>query len=121
VNAVDSWYAELNPSHFALHLYLKLPLQNVLKDLEMDIRKMMSPNTAAKLRESKRNVLKDFVHVAGPLGITHLMMLSATQNAAYLRIAKSPRGPTITLRIHAYSLVRDILASQQRPRAPQSI
>lgn len=82
---------------------------------------MMSPNTAAKLRESKRNVLKDFVHVAGPLGITHLMMLSATQNAAYLRIAKSPRGPTITLRIHAYSLVRDILASQQRPRAPQSM
>lgn len=82
---------------------------------------MMSPNTASKLRESKRNVLKDFVHVAGPLGITHLMMLSATQNAAYLRIAKSPRGPTITLRIHAYSLVRDVLASQQRPRAPQSM
>ena len=81
----------------------------------------MSPNTAAKLRESKRNVLRDFVHVAGPLGVTHLLMLSATHNAAYLRIAKSPRGPTLTLRIHEYSLIRDVLSAQQRPRAPQTM
>jgi ribosome biogenesis protein SSF1/2 len=81
----------------------------------------MSPNTASKLRESKRNVLKDFVHVAGPLGVTHLLMLSATHNAAYLRVAKSPRGPTLTLRIHEYSLIRDVLSSQQRPRAPQTM
>jgi ribosome biogenesis protein SSF1/2 len=93
----------------------------VLKDLEVDIRKLMSPNTASKLRESKRNVLKDFVHVAGPLGVTHLLMLSATHNAAYLRVAKSPRGPTLTLRIHEYALIRDVLSSQQRPRAPQSM
>lgn len=93
----------------------------MLKDLEGDLRKLMSPNTAAKLKESRRNVLKDFVHVAGPLGVTHLLMLSATHNAAYLRVAKSPRGPTLTLRIHEYALMRDVLASQQRPRAPQSM
>lgn len=87
----------------------------------MDVRKLMSPNTATNLRESKRNVLKDFVHVAGPLGVTHFLLLSATQNAAYLRVAKSPRGPTITMRIHEYSLIRDVLAAQQRPRAPQSM
>ena len=50
-----------------------------------------APNTAAHLRESKRNVLKDFVHIAGPLGVTHFVILTATQNASYLRIAKSPR------------------------------
>ena len=93
----------------------------MLKDLEGDLRKLMSPNTAGKLRESKRNVLKDFVHVAGPLGVTHLLMLSATHNAAYLRVAKSPRGPTLTLRIHEYSLIRDVLSTQQRPRAPQTM
>lgn len=98
-----------------------LLIQAVLKDLEGDLRKLMSPNTAAKLRESKRNVLKDFVHVAGPLGVTHLLMLSATHNAAYLRVAKSPRGPTLTLRIHEYALIRDVLSTQQRPRAPQSM
>jgi ribosome biogenesis protein SSF1/2 len=81
----------------------------------------MSPNTAAKLKEQKRNVLRDFVHVAGPLGVTHLLLLSATHNAAYLRVAKSPRGPTLTMRVHQYALIRDVLSAQARPRAPQSI
>lgn len=82
---------------------------------------MMAPNTAAKLKEHKKNVLKDFVHVAGPLGVTHFLLISATQTSSYLRIAKSPRGPTLTLRIHEYALMRDVLSSLQRPRAPQSI
>ena len=60
-----------------------------MKDLEADLRKVMAPNTGAALRESKRNVLKDFVHIAGPLGVTHFLILTATQNASYLRIAKT--------------------------------
>ena len=55
------------------------------------MRKMMLPHTATKLRESKRNMLKDFVHVAGPLGVTHFLILTATENACYLRVAKPPR------------------------------
>ena len=43
------------------------------------------------LQESKRNVLKDFVHIAGPLGVTHFLILTATENACYLRISKAPR------------------------------
>ena len=43
------------------------------------------------LQESKRNSLKDFVHVAGPLGVTHMLLLTATETACYLRVAKSPR------------------------------
>ena len=43
------------------------------------------------LQESKRNVLKDFVHIAGPLGVTQFLILTATENACYLRIAKAPR------------------------------
>jgi len=96
-------------------------MQALLKDLEKDMRKVMAPNTASNLRESKRNVLKDFVHVAGPLGVTYFLMLSATQNASYLRIAKSPRGPTLTFRIHEYALMRDVISSLQRPRCPQSV
>ena len=29
--------------------------------------------------------------IAGPLGVSHFMILTATENAAYLRIAKTPR------------------------------
>lgn len=66
-------------------------MQLIMADLEGDLRRVMAPNTATHLRESKRNVLKDFVHIAGPLGVTHFVILTATQNASYLRIAKSPR------------------------------
>ena len=93
----------------------------ILKDLEKDLRKVMAPNTATALKESKRNVLKDFVHVAGPLGVTHFMILTASHNASYMRVAKTPRGPTLTMRIHEYALIRDVIASQQRPRAPQTM
>eukprot|EP00775_Hariotina_reticulata_P013842 gene13842-13963_t len=66
-----------------------------LGDLESDLRRMMLPHTAAALKESKRNTLKDFVAVAGPLG-----------------------GPTLTLRIRSHSLMSDVAASQARPRVP---
>jgi ribosome biogenesis protein SSF1/2 len=52
---------------------------------------MMLPNTAVNLRESKRNQLKDFVSVAGPLGVSHFMILTGTDSSSYLRIAKTPR------------------------------
>ncbi len=49
------------------------------------------------LQESKRNVLKDFVHIAGPLGVTQFLILTATENACYLRIAKAPRVSLLVL------------------------
>ena len=38
----------------------------------------MEPHTASKLRMRKQNVLKDFVNVAGPLGVTHFMIFNQT-------------------------------------------
>ncbi|CAM8974989.1 unnamed protein product [Rhodiola kirilowii] len=43
----------------------KLPA--VLRQLQMDLRKLMLPYTALKLKEKKRNSLKDFLNVAGPM------------------------------------------------------
>ncbi|CAG9467611.1 unnamed protein product [Pedinophyceae sp. YPF-701] len=91
---------------------------NVIKALEHDLRQVMLPHTATGLKESKRNVLKDFVSVAGPLGVTHFLMLTATQRASYLRVCKVPRGPTLAMRIVNYSLVRDVQAAAKRPRYP---
>ncbi|KAK9835617.1 hypothetical protein WJX74_004263 [Apatococcus lobatus] len=93
----------------------------ILKSLESDLRKVMSPNTASHLKESKKNMLKDFVNIAGPLGVTHFVILTATQGSCYMRVAKSPRGPTVTLKIHEYALIRDVVSAQQRPRTPDSI
>ena len=43
------------------------------------------------MQESKRNQLKDFVNVAGPLGISHFLILTATEHSCYLRLARTPR------------------------------
>ena len=36
-------------------------------------------------------MLRDFVSVAGPLGVSHFIMLTATERSNYMRIAKAPR------------------------------
>lgn len=89
-----------NPCHVRLQypltlhahlLLLLLLLQGQSGELESDLRRMMLPFTAASLRESKRNTLKDFLAVAGPLGVSHFLILTATEKSTYLRVAKTPR------------------------------
>ncbi|KAL6067945.1 rRNA-binding ribosome biosynthesis protein [Balamuthia mandrillaris] len=88
--------------------------------LEEDLRRVMQPFTATKLREKKTNSLKDFLHVAGPLGVTNFLILSSTETASYLRLARLPRGPTLTFRIDSYTLSRDIVRLQLHPKSPGS-
>ncbi|GAA0186135.1 RNA metabolism protein [Lithospermum erythrorhizon] len=97
----------------------KLPAS--LRHLEMDLRKLMLPHTALKLKEKKRNNLRDFLNVAGPMGVTHFLILSKTDSAPYLRVARTPQGPTLTFKIHEYSLASDIAKSQVRPRCPPDL
>lgn len=47
-----------------------------LKELLMDMRELMYPYTALKLKDKKKNTLKDFLSVAGQFGVTHMMMFS---------------------------------------------
>uniref|UniRef100_A0A7N0UZP9 Brix domain-containing protein n=1 Tax=Kalanchoe fedtschenkoi TaxID=63787 RepID=A0A7N0UZP9_KALFE len=75
----------------------KLPA--VLRQLQVDLRKLMLPFTALKLKEKKRNSPKDFLNVAGPMGVTHFMILSKTTTGPYLRVARTPQGPTLTVKI----------------------
>ena len=112
---------------------------------------VMEPYTAVNLKERKDNKLKDFIHVAGPLGaslhrccqshvglllfaadapagpcplpppgVSHFLLFSATERSRYLRIAKSPRGPTLTWRVAAYSHTSDVASSQAHHSAPES-
>ncbi|KMS98610.1 hypothetical protein BVRB_3g070530 [Beta vulgaris subsp. vulgaris] len=102
-------------------VFSRSKLPSSLRQLEMDLRKLMLPYTALKLKEKKRNNLKDFLNVAGPMGVTHFLMLSKTHAAPYLRVAKTPQGPTLTFKILEYSLATDVAQSQLRPRCPQDL
>ncbi|KAL6593893.1 hypothetical protein ACP70R_048794 [Stipagrostis hirtigluma subsp. patula] len=97
----------------------KIP--STLRHLQQDLRKLMLPYTALNLKEKKRNNLKDFLNVAGPLGVTHFLILSNPKSLPHLRLARTPQGPTHTLQIEEYALAADIANSQKRPRCPPGI
>jgi ribosome biogenesis protein SSF1/2 len=55
--------------------------------------------------------------MAGPLGVTHLFLFSRSKTGnIHLRVALTPRGPTLTFRIDYYALCRDIAKAQKHPR-----
>jgi len=95
----------------------------------------MEPNTASHLRERKSNKFKDFLAMAGPLSVTHIIVFSQSEMSTAkqlenqpgetemisnlnLKIYKVPRGPTLTFKILRYSLMIDILNSDKHPRSP---
>lgn len=86
--------------------------------LVQDVRKVMEPNTATRLRERKSNKLRDFVAMSGPLGVSHMIILNQTDHGVNMRVARCPRGPTCTFRVNKFALMADVLRSQKRPRAP---
>jgi ribosome biogenesis protein SSF1/2 len=56
--------------------------------------------------------------MAGPLGVTHLMLFSRSKsNRTNLRIALTPRGPTLHFQIEKYSLCKDVAKAQKHPRS----
>ncbi|XP_068324723.1 peter Pan-like protein isoform X4 [Pyrus communis] len=66
-------------------VFSRCKLPGPLKQLQADLRKLMLRYTALKLKEKRRNNLKDFLNLAGPMGVTHFLMLSKTPTAPYLR------------------------------------
>ena len=81
-----------------------------LRELLGNLRELMYPYTASKLKESKKNSLKDYLGVAGQFGVTHMMMLTQTEKGNYIRMIKNPKGPTITFKIDEYCLSKDVIS-----------
>ncbi|CCX32311.1 brix domain-containing protein c [Pyronema domesticum] len=87
--------------------------------LVKDVRQMMEPHTASRLRERKSNRLKDYVTMAGPLGVTQLLLFSRSETGhSNLRITRCPRGPTLHFRINEYSLCKDVRKALRNPKSP---
>lgn len=83
-----------------------------VKTFEMELRRMLLPNTALNLKERKSNTLKDFTDAAVQLGVSHLLCLSQGSGTGnmFLRIGRVPRGPTLTFAVHSFSLMADVQA-----------
>ncbi|XP_038640509.1 suppressor of SWI4 1 homolog, partial [Scyliorhinus canicula] len=64
----------------------------------------------------KKNLLKDFVAVAGPLGVTHFIIFTKSLTSVNFKMARLARGPTLTFKVHQYCLVKDIVSSLKRHR-----
>ncbi|GCC21765.1 hypothetical protein chiPu_0020240 [Chiloscyllium punctatum] len=69
-----------------------------------DLRRIMEPYTARNLKVQKKNLLKDFVSVAGPLGVTHFLVFTKTSTSVNFKVARLPRGPTLTFKVHRVSV-----------------
>ncbi|KAM5238058.1 LOW QUALITY PROTEIN: uncharacterized protein ACOB6Z_012655 [Ctenodactylus gundi] len=87
-----------------------------VRQLSLDVRRVLEPLTASRLQVRKKNSLKDCVAVAGPLGVTHFLILSRTETSVYLKLMRLPGGPTLTFRVNKYTLVRDVISSLRRHR-----
>lgn len=85
-----------------------------VQELASDFRQVMEPFTATNIKVRPKNVIKDFVHVAGLLKVSHLVMFTKTVMGPYMKIGRFPRGPTLTFRIQDYTLGRDVRSSLKR-------
>ncbi|KAJ7197200.1 Brix domain-containing protein [Mycena pura] len=88
-----------------------------IAQLVRDLRKVMEPNTASRLRERNRNKLKDYLTLAPALQVTHLLAFTVTDTAPSMRIVRLSSGPTLSFRVERYSLVKDILNTSRRARS----
>jgi ribosome biogenesis protein SSF1/2 len=88
-----------------------------VSQLVKDVRSMMEPGTASRLKERRSNRLRDYVSMAGPLGVSHLLLFSkSTSGNTNLRLALTPRGPTLHFRVERYSLCKDVRKTQKHPK-----
>lgn len=85
-----------------------------VQELTNDFRQVMEPYTATNIKVRPKNVIKDFVHVAGLLKVSHLAMFTKTSRGPYLKLGRFPRGPTVTFRVESYTLGRDVRSSLKR-------
>ena len=89
-----------------------------LTKLVNEMRLVMYPYTAINLKESTSNNIKDFLSLVDIYGLSHMMMFTNTEKNSYLRLAKMPKGPTITFKIKSYCLSSDIFRSSEHNKKP---
>jgi len=111
INDVESEEITKAPHSFVVH---RGKTGKFVENLTKDFRKVMEPYTATSIKARPKNTVKDYVHVAGLLNVSHFCMFTKTNIGPYLKVARFPRGPTMTFRINNYTLARDVRSSLKR-------
>lgn len=83
-------------------------------NLTKDFRQLMEPFTASSLREHKNNKIKDFVSLSGMFHVSHMVIFNKAASQLSFKVARMPKGPTLTFKIHQFTLARDVLASMKK-------
>ncbi|XP_072755847.1 protein Peter pan [Anoplolepis gracilipes] len=99
------------PHSFVFHR--GLPGEHIV-ELTKDFRRVMEPFTASSLKIRKKNTIKDFVSIAGIFHISHMCIFTKTELGMYLKLCKLPRGPTLTFKVHSFSLARDVISTLKK-------
>jgi ribosome biogenesis protein SSF1/2 len=79
-----------------------------IRKMIKELRTTLYPYTAINLKESKQNSIKDYLSIVDVYGLSHMIMFTNTEKASYMRFAKMPRGPTITMKLESYTLAADV-------------
>ncbi|KAH7088094.1 Brix domain-containing protein [Paraphoma chrysanthemicola] len=120
-SAVDKERAKKPQNGQPKSMVIRIGAQEVggsVSQLVQDVRHVMEPDTAVRLKERRANKLRDYTTMCGPLGVTHLLLFSRSESGnTNLRLARTPRGPTLHFRVENYSLCKDIFKSMRHPRA----
>ena len=89
-----------------------------------DLRKLMLPYTALQFQEDPKNrkltLAKYCQDLALPMGITHILAFSQSEQRLNMRLARTPEGPTLTFRVTQFSLAKHIKSLQRRPVSDQA-
>ncbi|CAG0894678.1 unnamed protein product [Darwinula stevensoni] len=85
-----------------------------VKTLEQDLRSILEPFTASKLKSRKNSHIKDYVTASGIFHVSHLLILSQTELGVNLKVCRLPAGPTLTFRVKRYCLGRDVRSCLKR-------
>ncbi|KAK3089492.1 hypothetical protein FSP39_004030 [Pinctada imbricata] len=101
-----------SPHSFVFHRGL---VGKNVKQLVNDLRHVMEPFTASHLQVRKKNVLKDFVHIAGVLNVSHFVIVTKSEVATHLKVCRLPRGPTLTFKVNNYCLSKDLVSTLKKP------
>lgn len=99
------------PHSFVVHRGI---VGKAVQELTRDWRRVMEPFTASNIKVRPKNVIKDFVHVAGALHVSHMCSFTKTELGPYIKLSRFPRGPTLTFKINDYTLARDVRSSLKR-------
>jgi ribosome biogenesis protein SSF1/2 len=111
-NVPKSFVIKVSLLPLPAHISAYIPPQsgNVTRSVSQlvrDMRRLMEPHTASRLRERPHARLRDYLTIAPSLAVTHLLAFTLTDATnVHLRMARLPQGPTLTFRVERYSLMR---------------